>query len=55
MIGVAPTQMLELVQSIDIDAIEDPRYRGQLEAVRALSGVDLATLLRANAPAPPDR
>jgi hypothetical protein len=55
MIGIAPAQMLELVQSIDIDAIEDPRYRGQLEAVRALSGVDLATLLRPDAPAPPDR
>jgi hypothetical protein len=44
MLGMSQAQMLEVLRSVDLAAIEDPAMRRQLEAVRALGAVELPLL-----------
>jgi hypothetical protein len=40
-LGKGPVELIEILGSIDVDSIEDSRFREQLEVVRAMRGVDL--------------
>jgi hypothetical protein len=40
-VGKTPAELVEMLGSVKLEAVEDPRLREQLEAVRAMRGLDL--------------
>lgn len=40
-VGKTPNELVEMLAAIDLESIEDPQFRKQLEVVQAIRGVDL--------------
>jgi hypothetical protein len=39
--GKTPAELAELLSGVNLEEVQDARFRGQLESIRALDGVDL--------------
>ncbi len=40
-VGKTPAELVEVLATIDPEAVDDPRFREQLEVVREMRGLDL--------------
>lgn len=40
-VGKTPAELVEILGSVELDSVEDPHLREQLEAVRTMQGLDL--------------